>query len=343
MFNIGDDGRNNVIDVSRGVFVIWMTIAHSLTIAGVSHDSILQYLRPSGWATTCFVMLTGFSCAFLANKKNHDYLYLKDKFFTKSFKLIIIAVSSNVIFQLVRVSCNGRCSIDKIYDIIALKNEWTISSIILSTAIVLFFVPFLSGLYRKYRPVKIFLLLNFFLIVIFLIYRLDMKNNFLFAEFFYGEYFYFPIFLYAIYSIWFFSLICLVLSSDNPNGVFWSFLLLALVALLFVFFDWFPPQVDSFIRIVAEIMLSLATVSISLSFLPVFIVEFISGIGSYALLFFILHRVLLFFLDYCFCFIHAADFRGILYILVNLFLFCLILYFRKNYLYFNIFLKKLWL
>lgn len=335
-------GRSHVIDVSRGIFVIWMTIAHSLTIAGVASDSYLQYLRPPGWSTTCFIMLTGFSCAFLSHSKNHNFLYLKEKLFDKSLRVFIIAVVSNILFQFVKISCNGKCSVESISNIIFLKNEWTISSILMATAIVLFIVPFLSKFYSFVSPFGILVFVSLFVMSVWVVYEFRLDNNIFYNEFYHGEYFYFPIFIYAIYSIWFFAFVNYVISSNNPNKLFFIFFIFSLLSMT-IQADLFFHQVNTFTRIISKIIVCLAVVSFSMNLLPFFLADILSAIGSYALLFFLLHRVVLFFSEYLLGFITNTDLRGGLYISINIILFFLIVVFRRRNCIFDHGLKKIWL
>jgi hypothetical protein len=60
-----DPNRLMFIDVTRGLLLFWMIAAHALTLSGIGKASLLYFIRPPGWASHGFVMLSGFSVAAL--------------------------------------------------------------------------------------------------------------------------------------------------------------------------------------------------------------------------------------------------------------------------------------
>jgi len=47
-----------MIDEVRGLFLTWMICAHSMALIALPAGHPFQYLRPRGWSTIGFVMLT---------------------------------------------------------------------------------------------------------------------------------------------------------------------------------------------------------------------------------------------------------------------------------------------
>src|SRR5712691_8262267 len=55
--------RIRMIDEVRGLFLTWMICAHSMALIALPAGHPFQYLRPRGWSTIGFVMLTGLALA----------------------------------------------------------------------------------------------------------------------------------------------------------------------------------------------------------------------------------------------------------------------------------------
>lgn len=74
-------GRIEIVDSMRGVLLYWMLVSHSLQHAGVPMTHPLQLLRPYGWMSSSFVMLTGTALALIYARSSATRVFLKCHFF----------------------------------------------------------------------------------------------------------------------------------------------------------------------------------------------------------------------------------------------------------------------
>lgn len=147
-------GRADYIDASRGLFVIWMLIAHALTLAGIPRDHWMQHLRPAGWAAVCFVMLTGFGLAAV----NLGRPTLPDGFarrkYWRAFQLVVIAYLSNMVSALIVSAVGGTLSAAYLADVATFQVPWTISGSLVPVAAVVALSPSLVQSARRLQPLR---------------------------------------------------------------------------------------------------------------------------------------------------------------------------------------------
>jgi hypothetical protein len=131
-----------VIDEARGLFLVWMICSHSLTLAALPATHALQNLRPRGWATMGFVMLSGFAVGIIyAHRRGRPET--TTKLYRRSLTIALVAVGSNVAFQMARALVEGTWTPQAALAIVTLQRSWSISSALLSTAAVLAVSPLL--------------------------------------------------------------------------------------------------------------------------------------------------------------------------------------------------------
>src|SRR5688572_29510190 len=134
--------RLGLIDELRGLYLTWMICAHAMTLAVLPAAHPLQLLRPRGWATTGFLMLTGFALA-VSHAPRGLSASLAQRLYRRSVQIAIIAVVSNIAFLLLRALVNGGWSAEEALAIVSLRTTWSISAILLPTAALLAMAPWL--------------------------------------------------------------------------------------------------------------------------------------------------------------------------------------------------------
>jgi hypothetical protein len=138
--------RIDFIDVARGLFIFWMISGHSLILSHVPIDSYLQHIRPSGWATISFIMLSGMSVAMVFSDKNRSFDKSRKRLKGRAIEIGSIAYISNALFQSVQVYLDGYLTPDIFIRILTFRFPWTISSILIPVFFLLLLAPFLIRL-----------------------------------------------------------------------------------------------------------------------------------------------------------------------------------------------------
>ncbi len=139
--------RYDLVDTARGLCLIWMVLAHVLTISESGTQSWLHSLLLPGWSTTNFVMLTGFALALIAGRSKGRSWH------KRAFQLIVIAYLSNSLFTFLKAALSAEgLTIQTAASILALQQPWTISSILLPTALLLLYTKWLESLSDRLGP-----------------------------------------------------------------------------------------------------------------------------------------------------------------------------------------------
>jgi hypothetical protein len=149
--------RIDYIDVARGLFVTWMLIAHSLALARIPPDHWMQGLRPAGWATVCFVMLTGFGLAVVNLSRPSLPEGLGRRLYRRALQLVVIAYVSNLASEAITSAINGTLSLAYLRDVACFNVSWTISGSLIPIAITVALAPSLIYVARRIHPAYLFL------------------------------------------------------------------------------------------------------------------------------------------------------------------------------------------
>jgi fucose 4-O-acetylase-like acetyltransferase len=130
--------RSSLFDEIRGLYLFWMVCTHSLTLASPSAASPIQAFWPLGWATNGFVMLTGLvlGARYLQPERRRAYY--------RAAQIALVAVISNILFLLARRAVEGNLNAASAADAILLRSPWSISSVLLPTAAIVFLSPVLQ-------------------------------------------------------------------------------------------------------------------------------------------------------------------------------------------------------
>src|SRR5438093_13036845 len=92
--------RIGMIDEVRGLFLTWMICAHSMALIALPAGHPFQYLRPRGWSTIGFVMLTGLALAMVNLRRPSLPDGLDGALYRRSLQIAAIAVVSHMAFLL---------------------------------------------------------------------------------------------------------------------------------------------------------------------------------------------------------------------------------------------------
>lgn len=150
-----------VVDLIRAVLIVLMSSSHALTLAGIDPGHFLysDFWLPNGWATVTFIFLSGFAASSLSlNRKSMGPL----NFRSRACDLICVMLVSNFVFNAIRYFLYGNSiwasTVSAISDSFSAE-KWTISAILLPTAIILYFA---AGVINRIKKDC----LNFFAIVL---------------------------------------------------------------------------------------------------------------------------------------------------------------------------------
>jgi hypothetical protein len=136
--------RNSTVDVCRGLLFILMVNTHALTIAGVSRTSWLfsDFWLPNGWATVVFVVLSGYGVGLIYSVRK-SIAESVGAMRRRGSTILSVMVVSNVFFAAIKQFSEGNlaalANLQWWLGFITLETQWTISGVLLPTAMVLFF------------------------------------------------------------------------------------------------------------------------------------------------------------------------------------------------------------
>jgi len=293
------EGRVRVIDGARGLFVAWMIVAHALTLAGIGDQHPLQWLRPRGWATTCFVTLTGFSLGVLVEWSPAGGAVWARRLWRRALQIGAAAYLSNLLSGSLVAALEGRLSARYLPRLLAGGEPWSISAILLPTSLFLAASPAVLRAAARTSPGRLFGLVTAGLCVLDAAQRLAPAtgwagevNAWLFRS---GGPFQFPILLYSLYAVWGLALGRL-LRARRGAPASWGLLLAgaagltALRAPLEAAFALHVPSLQVASRFVLGLQIA-ALLQWAERRVPVN--RFLSAMGQGALLVFLLHRPLL--------------------------------------------------
>jgi len=129
--------RFRTVDVTRGVLIYWMIAAHALYLCGVGPGSWWFYIRPPGWATHGFVMLSGFSLAVALLGRGFTGEHLRFRLGRRAVQLVIVAVASEALSRVLQAALTG-FGAGTLLDALALGSAdrtWSLSAVLLPTAL----------------------------------------------------------------------------------------------------------------------------------------------------------------------------------------------------------------
>lgn len=284
--------RIDYIDVARGLFVIWMVTAHALTLAGVATTHPLQLLRPAGWSTACFVMLSGFGIGTIYGRSLLPAAVLRRKLWRRGGQILAIAFLSNLASMVVTASLAGALTPAYLLDVVAFRIPWSISGVLIPTGVMALVAPALLGLQRRFRPVTllvIFVGLNLAYNVAALGWPAADALSRIAA-----------VFSFPVVALWLCSAsaFALALVASHPPRRAEVGLLLAggAAALAVLLLAWYPwwlvefPSITSLARFLVSLCIAMAIVRVAML---AWLRSALIAAGRSALLIFILHRPLL--------------------------------------------------
>jgi hypothetical protein len=143
--------RIGLLDVTRGLLVLLMTNTHALTLSQVPVDSFWRsaYWLPHGWATVCFILLSGYTMGFLVPWQGHQAL-TRTKLLRRSRDLLVVMFVSNVVFLALRHMAEGTQHALLHWrwwlGLLTFETPYSLSAILLPTGALLMLAPQLFAL-----------------------------------------------------------------------------------------------------------------------------------------------------------------------------------------------------
>lgn len=140
--------RSTIIDICRALLFILMMNTHALTIAGVpkNHWLLADCWLPNGWATVAFVVLSGFGVGYIYSARPADAA--RDRAVRRrALEIILVMFGSNIFFAALRQVAGGDAGAIASFGwwagFLTLETPWTISGVLMPTALVLLAFPYL--------------------------------------------------------------------------------------------------------------------------------------------------------------------------------------------------------
>jgi hypothetical protein len=140
--------RARTIDIARGLLFVLMTSTHATSMMKLpsSHWLLSALWLPRGWATVTFAVLSGYGLGFLyagrqpVAARNHAL-------FRRSGEIVFVMLLSNTVFSLVKLAMAGDTSpaftLGWWVGFATLQTEWSISAVLLPTALLPLLAPVL--------------------------------------------------------------------------------------------------------------------------------------------------------------------------------------------------------
>lgn len=280
------------------MLIIWMIIAHSLTVAGIDSKDPLRYLRPPGWSTTCFIMLSGFTVAAVLGYHEKKKLDSASKLLLRALKIGIIAFGSNLLFKAASACLSKTLSTDYLLRIITFKEPWSISAFLVPTVFLLLASPTIIRVAMHVRPWQLLmaataagLCFDAFVRTRFIEAAAPKESLSAFAQ----PFTWIEIVYFLLYGLWGFAFGNMLKRKTSPKLAWPGILGSAALLLIFAHFQGeIRGMTGHFILPIARFVVTIDIVLV-LSRVGAFleIEKFINTLGQSALLIFILHRPLL--------------------------------------------------
>ncbi len=156
--------RVELIDISRGLFLFWMVVVHSLQLTGMRSESMLAYLIPPPdiWLSDRFVLLSGMTLALSASAAlDAGFAGFIRRFWTRAFQIAAIAYLTNVLALVARDIVQLTFTAHSLVAALTLQREWTISSTLLPIVLLLLAVPAMFQCARRVPPGAILAVVTF--------------------------------------------------------------------------------------------------------------------------------------------------------------------------------------
>lgn len=161
-------GRILLIDLIRGLLILLMGSSHAIALTGLSMGSfwLSKYWLPRGWATEGFIALSGVAAA-LAFDWNLKPKAAQRALIRRSGQLLIVMFISNVVLLITKYLIT-----DETYHLLDIRwwtglltfqTEYSISGVLLPTAVMLLVLPFVNVLTLRFGLIYGFLVVILFL------------------------------------------------------------------------------------------------------------------------------------------------------------------------------------
>lgn len=289
--------RLRFIDNTRGLLLCMMILSHSVTLATNKYNiDVLSIYVPRGWATSSFIMLTGFSVAFLFDWRKFDGK-LVSKLIEKAIKLFIVMYVSNAFMKVAKTVLDG--GIEELNtlmwweDLVVFNKGWTISGVLLPTAIFLAISP---ALFRLFAASKTHLIVASTAIICIIISYFSLWSKTLAGNYWWDIFMIhgaggFPVAIFLVYGVIGFALGNLTKDFNNEKKyVFLVGVGVVSVLLLFQYADRYAQLSIFFIESVWRFLVLLGVGLVFSLYVPKYS-NTLFAFGKNSLFIFIFHRI----------------------------------------------------
>jgi hypothetical protein len=145
--------KSTNIDLCRGMLFVLMANTHASSVSHLPADSWLlsDLWLPTGWATVTFVVLSGYSVGFITSRRSPNAAWDR-ALYRRAKQILAVMLVSNAIFAILREAVAGRMEAVHTapwwFGFLTLQTPWTISGVLLPTALLLLCAPELQRRFR---------------------------------------------------------------------------------------------------------------------------------------------------------------------------------------------------
>jgi hypothetical protein len=147
--------RSKTLDVFRGLLFVLMSNTHALSLVGTSpsHWLLSDMWLPNGWATVVYVVLSGYGIGWIFSVRHAPATYAP-RLRHRSGVILAVMLLSNILFTAIKLALDGDISpifqADWWIGFVTLASPWSISGVLLPTALVLLCAPTMIRLCRTW-------------------------------------------------------------------------------------------------------------------------------------------------------------------------------------------------
>lgn len=338
--------RVEFIDLTRGLLFTLMTSSHAITMTNVPEGQFFnsKWWLPRFWATLCFIILSGFSVAFLFDWRNNAAVAAA-KMRRRAWQLLIVMFFSNIIMLV--LSMVARRDLSELrtaawwVGLLTFKTDYSISAILIPTALLLLACQGAAWL-QRHIGLWVFLAFTFALSLGEALLSDRLKQAHV-DSWFVHHFITVGIGNFEVLHLWIFGLIGFALGAvwkTLPPARQWLILAFAAVACIQIRYVWSPETFQRFHVLVHATEGPIYFLALLVSVLLAVRIKFLHAavsvprlIGKYALFSFIAHRIVLQCLHICYKVAFPANRPVLEYLIVfpgTIFLIWLLCLLREN-------------
>lgn len=299
--------RIGFIDLTRGILFLLMTNTHAKTLATLPKDCFWNsgWWLPSGWATTCFIVLSGFAIGYIFDWRNSTKR-INRKLIKRSSEIFLVMFFSNILMLFFSLLLEGRLNEMAAFKwwigLITFHTPYSISAILIPTFLLLIIAPLLLTIEKKI-PLSL-LIISFGAVIWATFQRMELETQKFTSHisniFFLGRESQFPLLLFLTYGMTGLALGTLYQRVKKIAMILIvTFIIWHLIIIAFnpigdnTFFKFAKFSTIFFARFCIILLIGFVLDHYNI----VFISKYLRMIGMFALFSFIMHRIILQIID----------------------------------------------